>query len=300
MAASTALWPDLLEPLIEKIYESETKKTTALAETIFPTKTTRKKYNYFLTAAGFGAASQVDEGDSVTYDDPISGFKKTFTQLRYGNGFQVTEDMWDFDQHDFIQERPARLARSMRVQVETLAAAIFNNAFTATTGTLTADGLPMCYASHTLLGGGTYGNAPSTMIDLSVTALEAALTSMALVEDDRGIVTPMTPALLLVHPSERWTAEKILGSSRDPDTANNTVNPMQNVVRVVVWPYLSDTDAWFLLSAKDELSLKLLYSKRPDLVKDTDSDTRTAKWNSFMRLAVGVVDWRGTYGSQGG
>lgn len=299
---STGSFGQLLEPGLKAIYEAHLKQIPRMAESILQSFNTGKQSEHFLDIAGFGAAPQISEGASVYYDDPIQGNKKSLTQLRYGLGFQVTEEMVDFDQYGRIKAYPGKLARSMQYAVETAAAGVFNNGFTATTGTLTADGQSLFATAHVLLGGGTYANRPSTEIDLSVSGLEAAIQNMQLITDDRGMITPHTGRILLVHPADQWTAKKILGSEKDPDSANNTINPLKGGLDIMVWPYLSDSDAWFVLGTKEDRDQgpMIIWSKRPDFVRDTNSDTRVAKFNSVERFVVGAVQWRGCYGSSGG
>lgn len=293
----------LLEPGLRAIFESDMKSIPRIAEQILITGSSKKKTESWRTFAGFGSAAEVAEGDSVTYDDPTEGYLKQLTHIKYGLGFQVTQEMWDDDQTDFIRRRPSKLARALVRNLETTSANIFNNGFTATTGTLTADALSLFNTAHTLLGGGTYANRPSTDIDLSVAGLEAAVINMQLITDDRGGITPYTPTTLMVAPAEQFNAERILKTQKEVDSANNTINPIANRgLSLVVNPYLTDTDSWYLMCSKGERDLgpMLLWKKRPDFVKDTNADTRVAKFNSMQRYLVGAVEWRGLYGSAGG
>lgn len=293
----------LLEPGLRALFQSDARKIPQFAEAICVVKDSTKRTESFRTMAGFGAALTVTEGGAVSYDDPTEGYLKQLTHVKYGLGFQVTQEMHDDDQTGFIRERPGKLARSLARNVETVAANIFNNGYTATTGTLTADALSLFNTAHTLLDGTTYANRPSTDIDLSVAGLEAGFISMALTPDDRSGITPYTPTTLMVAPAEQFNAERILKTKLEVGGANNDINPLATRnITLVVNPYLTDTDSWVLMCDKGERPLgpMLIWKQRPDMETDTVVDTRVLKFNSVQRYICGAVEWRGLYGSAGG
>jgi hypothetical protein len=289
----------LLDSTLRTIFESDMRSFPKFAEQVLYVDTSSKIQESFRTMGGFGAPSVYTEGGLITYDDPAEGYLKHMTHTMYALGFQVTEKMWDDDQHAFIKRRPSKLARSMQVNVETIGAGVFNSGFDTYT---TADGQYLFATGHTLIRGGTYANKPSTDIDLSIAGIEAALTNLNLITDDAGTITPYQGKTLMVSAQDEWTARKLLGSEKDPDSANNTINPLKGGLTILVNPYLTDTDAWFILCEKSdrELGPMLLWRKRPDFKSDTNIDNRTMKWNSLQRYSVGAVDWRGVYGSSGG
>ena len=299
MATTKGSFGEYLEPGLRKIFNAADKAIPRMAEQVLYSSTSTKATEHFLTEGGFEAASEVDEGDSIGYIDPTQGYKKSLSNVKYGIGFQVTEEMWDDDQYGRVKKFPKRLARSMRYNVETVAANIFNNGFGTAT---TADGQYLFDTDHTLLGSGTYANEPSTSIDLCVSGLEAALINLQLTVDDQSMITPYQGKILLIHPNNQFTAKRILGSTQDWDTANNAINPLKGELQIMVWPYLTDTDAWFVLDSKDnrEMGPMLLWRKRADFKRDDDIDKRIAKYNTAQRYLTGAPEWRGTYGSPGG
>jgi hypothetical protein len=67
---------------------------------------------------------------------------------------------------------------------------------------------------------------------------------------------------LHVAPANRFNAIKIVKSVKDPESANNAVNPLSDLdITVVVNPFLSDTDAWYLVP-KDKDANGLMYLER--------------------------------------
>jgi len=299
MSTTRGTFGEYLEPGLRKIFNAADKAIPRVAESVLVTGGSTKYQEHFITEGGFPTATEVDEGDSVTYADPVQGYKKTLTNYKYGLGFQVTEEMWDDDQYGRVKRFPRKLARSLRHNVETVCANLFNNGFDSTT---CADGQYLFATGHTQLDGNTYQNKPTTDLDLSVSALEAALINLQLIEDDNSMIVPYTGKYLVVHPNDQWTAKKILGSSQEWDSANNAINPLKGELQLVVWPYLTDTDAWFVLSDKGDRDMGplIFWRSHPDFKRDDDIDKRIAKFNSMQRYLVGAPEWRGCYGSSGG
>lgn len=298
---TTTLWSEILAVGLRGIFQAHMKDVEFYGERILVVKDSKKQKEDFLTTGGFGLAAARAETAPIAVDDPTQGYTKSFIHVNYANGFQVSETLNDDDLYGIVKGWPRELANSMARTAEYYMASIFNNAFTAGAYAI-ADGLALCSTAHTQLDGNTYANKPSTDIDLSTTALEAAFENMMLIEDDRSNPIPYVPKILVCHPNDMFTAKKILGSQLDPDSANNTINPLQGSLELVVWPYLTDTDAWFVLCDKKfrDFGPMHIWRKRPDFKQDTTISTRIAVYNSVMRFIDGAVDWRGTYGSSGG
>lgn len=186
---------------------------------------------------------------------------------------------------------------------DTTCANIFNSYGFSGTGSahMTGmDGLALFHIAHTLTGGGTYANKPTTDADLSITSLENALYNMRLTVGDRNELLDLTPKILLIPPQLERTAYELLKSSGRPDTANRADNwiPSQGL-QMVVWNRLSDTNAWFLLT--DKAQHNLIYYNRLELETDTDRDfnTKDTVYSAVSRFSVGWADWRGVYGTSG-
>ena len=64
--------------------------------------------------------------------------------------------------------------------------------------------------------------------------------------NERGEKVALKPDLLLVPPALRFTARTILESEKEVNSVNNDINPVQNLVQMLEWQYLTDTDGWLL------------------------------------------------------
>lgn len=202
-----------------------------------------------------------------------------------------------------IAKRARALARSANRRKEYEHALPFNNANTTTyyTG---GDGLALLSASHTIAGNPavTFSNyAAST--DLSFTSLDAARTAMRTFPEDTtsatGLPLGLTPKILLVPPALETTALELVNSDRKPGTADNEINVMKGKFQVVVWDYITDTNAWFVLADKKIVGPTSFTRRALRFDKDTDFVTQDLLVSASTRYSNGFVDPRFCYGSMG-
>jgi len=115
--------------------------------------------------------------------------------------------------------------------------------------------------------------------------------------DDEGLLLALRPMKLIVPSELDWTASKLLESSLDPDSANNAVNPAKGRLPYMVYNWLTDADAWFILCEDHEMNF--FWRRRVEFGKDNDFDTENAKFKSTMRFSTGwSIPW-GVFGSPG-
>jgi len=263
---------------------------------IFDMETSDKASEEYNETTSFGLVPRKAEGAETTYDDPIQGYKTTLTNLMYSLGFKVTEEMHEDGQYGIIKKMPTYLANSVKETVETMGANILNRAFNASyTG---GDGKVLCATDHPLPGGGSYKNRPTVNADLSATSLEQALIDIGGLVDGRNKKIAVKPVRLIVSTTDDYKASELLDSTKDPESANNAINPAQGRMPYTINHYLTDTDAWFIRT--DQEGLICQKRKFPAVfVKDNEFDTDIAKFKTKFRLAFGWYDSRSIYGSAG-
>ena len=301
MATTTSTLAKLLYPGLRKIYDQQFAAHPQEYKQVVTERTTNQHRDEDYTMAALNIASSYTEGAPVSYVDPVSGYTKYYTPGQVGIGFQVTHLMRINDLYGKINKMPKACAQAIQDKVEYDVASIFANAFTASPSGVTAaaDSLALCSTAHTLLGGGTLGNRPSTDVDLSPTALKAALIALDQVTDDYGNPRKCTPSKLVVSPSDRYTAIEILQSKNKPWEMSNTVNALEGELTPFVYHWLTtDTDAWFVLCKEHDL--QLVWREKPKLWPgEDDYDTGNAKFKATCIYTWGFTDWRGVYGTTG-
>lgn len=295
-AHPSALWPGV-KAWFGKNYKEQRKPY----EAYFQMETSDKAYEEVAEAYGFGLAAEKAEGASVQYDTDGEGYKTRFTNKVYGLGYIVTREAIEDNQYKMLSDRrAAELARSMNTTKCIVHANILNNGFSATGG----DGVALFSASHPTQDG-TQSNL-LTAADLSETGLEAAATAIMNMENSRGLKIGAKPKTLVIAPAEWANATRILesdlqsGSSSDTTNTNN-VNALKVkgiVDQVVIDPYLTDADAWFL-TTDIPYGLMSFQRRALEFTKDNEFDTENAKAKATERYVPGWADWRGVFGSAG-
>lgn len=277
--------PELSNIIVDK-YDS----LPDLIQMLFNVKKTDKSIEQSTKITGFGAAPEVPEGESIQYHEFKQGYDKTYTMVKYGLGFMVTEEMIEDGKFDLVGKMSRLLGKSVHETRQIRAFNVFNNGFT----TAGPDAVSLFNASHPLTGGGAASNTASS--DLTVTALETAIAAFENTTDDEGLHIAIKPKYLVVPPALKFKAKEIVASAQKSGTANNDMNSLMDEDLVVVSsPYLTDAGQWILLAEKDEHELCFYDRKVPTVSGAFDFDTDSGKTKMKTRFDVGFSDWFGTY-----
>lgn len=203
--------------------------------------------------------------------------------------------------HGVWSKTVADFAMVARVTQDDNAFALFRNAFTTS---LTADGVALISASHTLIGGGTVSNLVSGA--LTPTTLNDGIVSLAQQKNQAGVILGNNPSVLLVPPALFKHATEITQSALIADSANNNLNVYRSAFGLTVYtsPYIgaasggSDT-AWFLLSRNHSVTRLIRQGIQTALRDWTYSNNRTYFYQANFREAVYAPDYVGIVGSTG-
>lgn len=268
---------------------------------IFDIETSVKAYEEEVLLTGFGAAAIKGEGATVAYDEGSEAWVARYYHQTIALAFAITEEAVDDGLYGDLGARYAKaLVRSMIHTKEVIGANILNNGFS--TSYPIGDGAALLSVSHPLQGGGYGANTFSTQADLAEASLEDALTAISLLTDDRGIPVAVQARKLLVHPSNQFTAERLLQSQLRPGTADNDVNAILNKGMIpegyAVNHRFTDSNAWFI---KTDAPDGLKHFVRKPLTKRMEGDFETGnlRFSTRERYSFGATDWRGIFGSSG-
>ena len=253
------------------------------------------------TVASFGTVPIKAEGSNVAYDDLAMGQDKTYQADTYELAFTASKEAIDDEQEEVVSDAARALGSSMMYTVEVDMANLFNLGFATQAGSV--DGVALYTTAHPLVGGGTAANAMGTSADLSVSALRDALNSIIDTVDDVGKLVHWRPKVLLVPGELQWLAHELVDSPDRPDTSDRAVNAFKKAdggqLSVVVWPYLTDSDAWFLMASPEEHNVRKYWRERPNVMHDWDFESSAMKVKIRARWIKGHSDWRGAWGSAG-
>jgi len=299
MAIQSSTIVDALDANLNEMFQDGLKSWDDEYTKIFNVGDSDKQSEKDSYESGFVQMPEKSEGSAATYDTILPGISKTYTHKTYALGYEITEEGVEDNLRtpETFNKLPQALNRSATETVEVTSANIFNTGFT-TNG---FDGVPLFDADHPTLDGGTQANTPSVQADLSITSLTAGLTTIEKFVDEKGLKRP-TKAVTLAVPTDLWNvADELVKSDFKPYTANNEINAIQRKdLQYFVWHYLTDTDAWFLLSEKEQHKLKFFWRVRlGELKRGTDFDSTNLKHLARMRFSVGYSHYMGTYGTSG-
>lgn len=293
----TGNFAELLWPGIMDIFGETYDNWNPLYKQFFDTRMSDKAFEKAQGVTTLPLAGIKTEGSNINYVGPRQGPQKEYVNVTYALGADVTLEMYEDDQYDYINDLPAMLAESMQVTEETIAHNVLNNGFSTQTS---ADGLSVFNASHPDFGeiGGTQRNTPATQADLTQASLEQALIDISDWNDDQGKPKRAMATTLIVPTALQFTAQKILETAYEVNTNNNTINPVQGKVKLVVTPYLTDNDAWFLVTNVRK-GLTWFDRRSATIGRENEFDTDNLKFKVSRRFSTGVTDWRGVYGTSG-
>lgn len=297
---TTGNHPKLLWPGLAALFGTTYSDIKMVSQEVFEQKESDKLYEEVQELAGFGLASVKTESSGIVYTSTTQGPTTRFTNVVYGLGFQETEEAVEDNQYKGkATDKTQALARSMKHTRETVLANVLNRAFNASY--LGGDGKKLIATDHPTVNG-TQSNGLSVDADLSEASLEDMMILIMNATDSTGLRISLQPKRLIVAPNEAFNAQRILKSTGQNDTANNAVNAIKSMGLLqgdpIVWPFLTDTDAWFIKT--DVMKGLMVFNRRaPKLEKDSDFDTGNYKHKATERFVGGWGDWRGLYGTQG-
>lgn len=297
MTVASGNFAELLWPGIADIWANEYNDYPALYTKIFEIKSSDKRFEKEQGVTGLPLASIKDEGNAIPYIDPFQGFQKEYVNVTYGIGSIVTREMYEDDQYNYINTIPKMLARSMRQTEETTSFNHLNRGFNAAfTG---ADGQSLFSASHPLVGGGTFSNQLAVAADLTQTSLEQMLQDIMDAVDDQQLKIRLMPKCLVVPTQLNFRARKLLESDYVTGSADNDKNPIPGLFEdLVVSPYLTDDDAWFVRTDSPN-GLTHFWRRRAEVTRDNEFDTENLKFKNTARWDNAWTDPRGAWGTPG-
>lgn len=293
MATTRGNFAQLLAPGLAAIIFEELQEHSEEYSQFMSVETDDGAYVEDQVIAGLGLAKQKNEGEGITYDDPIQGGTKRYLHLTYALGWQITMEMKQDERYDIMSKIPGELAKSCRQAWEQLAANVLTGGYTTVT---TADGATLFSTTHPLLGGGSYSNRLSPLSDFGVTSLQDVIILYENMLNERGLRVMATPKNVVHVPELQFVIGEVLQSQYKPYTGSNEINPVQGRVEPICLHFPTSNTFW-AVNAGDALNnVKFYWRAKP--VTDTidDFETKGGKHSIVYRCSVGATDWRGWVG----
>lgn len=304
MVMATGAFSEDLWPGIMKWFGDSYDDYQPIWDKLVDVHSSDKQFEKFQGITNYGLAGVKDQGAGIPYRDKFQGFPREIINIAYGIGSTITYEMMRYDQYDKFKAIPSQLAQSVRKTEETVVANLLNNGFsTATNPTLTADGKSLFNSAHLLVAANnvTQKNTPTTAADLSQTSVEQMYIDVSRYVDDQNLPIVIRPQRLIVPSESQHLARKILDTEYEVNSANNTINPISSArmpLDLVVSPWLTDTDAWFVKTDEAD-GLVFTDVDQVMLDRDNDFDTKNLKFSAMRLFGVGAVNYLGYYAAPG-
>jgi hypothetical protein len=278
MAISRAQLAKELEPGLNALFGMEYARYDNEHDEIYETESSDRAFEEEVLIVGFGDAKVKTEGQGVSFDNASEGFTARYTHETVALAFALTEEAVEDNLYDRLGARYTKaLARSMAHTKQVKAANVLNNAFN--TSFAGGDGQPLVSTAHPLAYGGTLANRATTMSDLNETSLENALITMSTFVDDRNMILALQGTKLIVPPQLQFVVDRL---------------PQGYAIN----HFLSDTDAWFLLSDCPD-GFKHFERSPISTSMEGDFDTGNVRYKARARYSFGYSNPRCVFGSQG-
>ncbi len=273
------------------------------AEIFKPQETTHAAWIQSINK-GSGLFPAIGETVTVPLSTPHVTNKQTTQILTFAQGIDISKQLFDDNMHGVWAEDVRDFATKAKDTQDYTAFGLFRNGFTTA---LTADGVSIFNASHTLIGGGTQSNTASGAGSaLSPTSLNTGVVNLIEQKDQSGVIRGSSPKSLLVPPALWKHAREITDSALIADLANNNINVYRSALGITVWTshWLgaaaggSDT-AWFLLAQRHGFTRLIRQGLETALTDWRYSNNLSYRYQANFRENYFCADYAGSFGSQG-
>jgi phage major head subunit gpT-like protein len=302
MPVARGQWAELLAPGLNMKTFTAYRQHPELYRRFMNVKNSKKAFEDDFRIAGLGPLAKKTELGTTILDEPLKIGGQRYTNLTYALGIAISKEMRDDAQYPEILALAEMLGQSSYWTTELYGHDVFNTGF-GTTKYTGRDGKALFATDHPIQGtGATVSNKVST--DLSEAGLEAAILAFDLQVNERGMPILLQPKTLLIHPSNRMLAKRLLKSEGLPGVSftsqPNDVNPLKDEgLQAVSDPWITDADSWAMFAESSQVDLNFFWREMPDTMTWDDNNANATFHSIRQRHSVGFGDWRGTYGSEG-
>ena len=285
-----------LDPALDDIFIEAYNAVPDIIGMLFGVRTSTKEKETDLRIGSFADPVDFDEHGSIVYDTAQADYEIEYKHTQLVSGFSVTQSMLEDMQYDNIFDRAEALGTAFARKRQKDAMSVFNNGFTAgayagyDTDALFSD-------SHNRSKTDTTSVDNNLALVLNSTNLETAITTHQGLKDDRGEEISTMPNILLVPRALRKTALELTESELTPESANNAIN-VHSGMQTLVSPYLTDTNAWFVIDSTMASRFLKWYNRiLPTFAAEDSFNNLIRQYRGRMRYSYGWSDFRFAVGS---
>jgi hypothetical protein len=252
------------------------------------------------TVRGLNRMYITGDGEPVTFDPIEVGRKMAAVDREFKAGYAITLRAREDDFYGKLNTGAKHLGNAARLTEEYQGAAFLDGA-TSNAVFAGEDGLSLLNTAHTLMGGGTVANRPTTEVGFSIAGVTNLMDLAGKMRDQNGdpIVVKLQKCIIPNDQGIIQDAWKIFSMDMEPFTANNDENAIKGQLGKIQYQvnhYMTSTTRYFMF---DPSLNDCNFDVRSALsMKDwEDPDTDTFKVRARMRLFLYFYNYRGWYGA---
>ncbi len=266
---------------------------------------------------GIGDYAPTDEGSTFKSNYVREGFSTSTDFVEWTNRLEITRKMMEDNNASQIKQKAGLFGVSFHRTQEKFRAAMLGNATgdsftlakavsgTQTFSTKTADGVSLFNTKHPSRLEATAGTPDFLQSNRFTNALDSdtfgeIVTRMQNFTDDKGDKCGITPNTVVIpndHALKR-TLFGIIGSDKDPSSANNEFNYLFGTWRVIISPELSSylkAGEYIIADTNyNEMAQGAVWGHRLDAENFSDilEDTKNFQLSSRARFTAVFHNWR--------
>jgi len=284
-------------PILESVIHMRHERWPSQIPLIYSMESTAEPFRNYTGVSGLGLFGERAERAPAAEDSVRQLYDKKLTPVGYAKALTHSRETLDQDRFGVFNKMNMQLADSAGQTKDILAADLFNLGDTAAGARyLAADGQNIFDNSHPIDDGASTGDNLLASADISNVAVQAALTLLERTKDDRGLPQMIMGTQIVVPSEQRFDAAQVVKSVDDSSTTDRAVSPfVDDNFGYVVWRYLTDPQAWGMVSDFMKMTEGWVWLTQQglDLDHDVDIRTQTAVTVATERFDYGVIDWRG-------
>lgn len=290
---STGGFSQLLSKDFEKIFFDNYRRHDKEWQRTAKVSTSNSAYHREGELLGLTGFQEAGEGQPVPFEQFTQGPEKTTYFTEFKLGLQVTQVMHEDDQTGYMRQGIQELGKAAAYTQDLKFWDLLNSGGTA--GSIVGLNGEILFpgGGQPLLGqaGGTYANIVNG--SLSKTTLEAGLDLFEGMVNENGIPVAMGPPYKLLIPYQlKWKAKELLLTQADPESANNTINTVNDEgISYEICHFLTDPNTCFLVAADHDL--RHIWRRNVSFKSWDDPNTGNAIFKGDYRSQDTFYRWRG-------
>lgn len=292
----------LLDKRFTDVFENLFTEIPPMIDTLYNKQSSDSAWEEYFEIGSLGDIPEFN--GKIEYLSIAPGYTTKIEPKEYAGGLQFERKLLDDKKWPVLDGRVEQLTKSALRTMDKIAVRPFAYAFSSAFDFMTSEeGVALCADAHTTKSGTStssgFDNAGTSALDK--TSVAATRLLMKGFRNDISERIDMNPDILLVPSNLADTAGEIIGTDKDPDSANNTKNMLYGKFKIVEYPRLDDYDTnnWFMIdSAKMKQFLFWIDRIRPESQNTVDFETFIWKFSIYFRVACGFLNWRWIMGHQ--